>query len=343
MMWHGFRPFATTFAIGLLAMVAGGAAPPPAYTVDAVALADGGTTPRFRLANAHLVVEVLPELGGKITSLRTVDGREFLSRSDRPYRKRVSGQDYGETEFDGIDELFPSLAPSEIGEGHWRGVKVPDHGDLVTQPWRVVDGPGVTLEVSGLALPYVFRRSATLEADTLVLAYTVTNTSAHPLPFSYTFHPLLAGEAGARFVICGTTPMTVSWSSQSFLGRRGAVVKWEDVPDGAGGRLRDAVFQPGSGRYYKLFSPRLETGGFRLEHADGHAIELSWPADRLPYYAIWCSEGGVDGLHHIGIEPTTDTAESLAGAMAAGEAPELPPFGDWSWRIRLRVTAPDAP
>ena len=322
-----------------LAMVAAGALPaaPPEYAVDSVALEGGGATPRLRLDNGRIAIAVLPELGGKIVSLRRVDGREFLSRSDRPYRRRVQGQEYGETEFDGIDELFPSLGSCEIASGPWQGRRVPDHGELVTLPWQVVEGPGIALEVASPVFPYVFRRTATLEDDTLVLDYAVTNTSVHPFAFTYTFHPLFAGEAGCRFDIPDALPMTVSWSKQSFLGARGEVKPWGDLPDGVGGRFRDSIFAPGSGRYYKLFSPRLSEGRFRLVYADGGAMEMRWPAGILPHYAIWCSEGGVGALHHIGIEPTTDTIESLSGAIAVGAAPEVPAKGSRTWQIRLRL------
>ena len=322
-----------------LAMVAAGALPaaPPEYAVDSVALEGGGATPRLRLDNGRIAIAVLPELGGKIVSLRRVDGREFLSRSDRPYRRRVQGQEYGETEFDGIDELFPSLGSCEIASGPWQGRRVPDHGELVTLPWQVVEGPGIALEVASPVFPYVFRRTATLEDDTLVLDYAVTNTSIHPFAFTYTFHPLFAGEAGCRFDIPDALPMTVSWSKQSFLGARGEVKPWGDLPDGVGGRFRDSIFAPGSGRYYKLFSPRLSEGRFRLVYADGGAMEMRWPAGILPHYAIWCSEGGVGSLHHIGLEPTTDTVETLVGAIADGVAPEIPAKGSRTWQIRLRL------
>lgn len=323
---------------GWLAMAAASAmAAPPAYTVDAVALEGGGETPRLRLDNGCISVAVLPELGGKIVSLRSAEGREYLSRSDRPYRRRVQACEYGATEFDGIDELFPSLAACALKDGPWQGRQVPDHGELVSLPWKVVDGPGIALEVASPAFPYVFRRTATLEGDTLVLDYAVTNTSEHAFAFTYTLHPLFAGEVGCRFDIPDALPMTISWSRQSFPGKRGEAKPWGEIPDGAGGRLRDAVFAPGSGRYYKLFSPRLADGRFRLVYADGSAVEMRWPAETLPHYAIWCSEGGVGTLHHIGIEPTTDTVESLVGARAAGVAPEIPAKGSRTWQIRLRI------
>ena len=66
-------------------------------------------------------------------------------------------------------------------------------------------------------------------------------------------------------------------------------------------------------------------------------MEMRWPAGILPHYAIWCSEGGVGSLHHIGLEPTTDTVESLVGAIADGVALEIPAKGSRTWQIRLRL------
>jgi hypothetical protein len=193
------------------------------------------------------------------------------------------------------------------------------------------------LVATSSVLPTLFRRQATLAGDTLVLDYCVTNTSDTALPFMYACHPLFAGAAGCRLEIPDALPVTVSWSKNAFLGPRGDVRTWGAITNGAGGLLKDAVFVPDSGRYYKFFSPRLSTGRFRLTYADGAALELTWPAEQLPYYAVWCSEGGVDGLHHIGIEPTTGVAETVANAMAAGEARVIPPHGAVAWQIRIRV------
>jgi galactose mutarotase-like enzyme len=301
--------------------------------------ADGVVTPRLWLRNDQLSVAFLPALGGKIVALQDRAGREYLSRSGRPYALRKYGMKYGDTEFDGIDELFPSLGACEYPAGPWKGRPVPGHGEIFQMPWQsVAGGTGVTLEVASQVFPYVFRRQATLDGSALVLDYAVTNTAAEPFRYLYTFHPLFAAAAGCRLDVPDDMQVTVSWSKNGWLGQHGETKTWGTIRDADGGLFKEAVFRPNSGRYYKFFSSPLRDGQLRLGHSDGSGVAVIWPAAQMSRFAVWCSEGGVDGLHHLAIEPTTCLRESLADAVAAGEAPAIPPHGVVRWQIRLCVT-----
>ncbi len=308
---------------------------------DTVPLADGGAAARLWLQNEHLKVGVIPTLGGKIVSLQNAAGREFLSRSEKPYSTRIpAGRPFGEMEFDGADELFPTLGACTLETEDWGGITLPGHGEVVHLPWSVIahNATNLTLEVSSPRLPYVLQRQASLVEDTLLLSYSVTNRSEKPLPYFYAFHPLFVGSDKLRYDIADDQTIVASWSMHSFLGQRGTVRRWDELKDAAGQPFKDAVFIENTGRYYKFFSTRLEEGRFRMIYADGTTLELTWPADKLPHYAIWCSEGNVDGLHHVGIEPTTCIEESLSEALAAGTVRTVPPSGRDAWWIRIRLS-----
>jgi hypothetical protein len=305
---------------------------------DKVPLADGGETPRLWLRNGILSVAFLPELGGKIVHLQDASGREYLSRSAKPYARRTYGKPFGDnSEFDGIDEIFPTLGPCAYPCGPWQGKEVPGHGELFQTPWRQVDGPGVTLVNVSSRFGTVFRRQATLDGDALVLDYVVDNPADAPFHFVYAFHPLFAAGTGSGVAIPDDAEVLISWSSEGWLGKVGSVKAWGSILDADGKPFKDKVFVPDSGRYWKIFSPPLAEGRFVLRHADGSAVEMAWPASILPRYAVWCSEGSTGGLHHLAPEPTGSAIEALDQAYAAGETLVVPAQGTLAWQIRIRI------
>ncbi len=308
-----------------------------------VALADGGTTPRLSLSNGEVAIAVLPALGGKIASLTGRNGREYLSRSDKPYRTRQPGTPFSDSEFDGIDECFPTVGACAYPAAPWAGLKIPDHGELWSQAWTRSAGPGLTLEATGITLPYRMRRSITLQGPTVTLDYTVTNTGDAPLQYLYAFHALLVGNTGCGVAWAETQPIVLSYSREGFLGASGTTLAWSDL-HGPGKPLGDGQFVRDSGRYYKYFASPLATGqatafltGYMGPH-DQAILMMTWPIADLPHVAVWCSEGNVG--HHLGVEPTTAPVDTLAQAAAAGQARSIPAHGAVTWSITLSIVTP---
>ena len=306
---------------------------------DAVALADGGTTPRLTLSNGVVSIAVLPDLGAKISSLTDRTGREYLSRSDKPYRARHPGAPFGDSEFDGIDECFPTVGGCEYPAAPWTGLKVPDHGELWSQAWTRSAGLGLTLEAHGIVFPFHMRRSITLEGPAVTLAYTVSNTGDAPLQYLYAFHALLAGDTGCGMQWPDSQPILRSYSRDGALGASGTTVLWGAFQV-AGQPFSQHQFVRDSGRYYKYFASPMTTGHAVARLADGATLTMDWPVSELPHLALWCSEGNVG--HHLGAEPTTAPVDTLAQAAAAGQARTIPAHGTVSWSITLTPRLPAA-
>lgn len=303
-------------------------------------LADGSDTPLLTLKNDQLSVQFVPELGGKIISIKDADGREFLSRSDRPYARRQYGMEFGKTEFDGIDECFPSMGACKYPyDGAYKDVDMVDHGEVFNMPWTVLSGAGVDMECKGTRFQYVFRRTATLEGNVLKLDYTVTNTGSEPLHWMYLFHPLLAADKGTGLTnIPDDMPIKISYNPGDFLGKRFDIKPWGQLKDAEGKPFKDDQFRPKSERYYKYHSPKLDKAELVLSHADGSAVKMTWSKDILPFFAVWTSEGSVGGLHHFAPEPSNSSTDNLATAKEAGEESVIPPGGTIKWFINIEIT-----
>ncbi len=309
---------------------------------DTITLSNGNKVDRFTLANDHISVALIPELGGKITSIKSRHGREYLSRSEKPYAMRRYGTAYSQTEFDGIDECFPSLAKSSYPTAPWSDRPIPDHGEICQLPWKLIkkSKDAITLEVHGKAFPYTFNRTMTIDGRQIILSYKVHNRSANPFYFYYAFHPLFAGEDGCRLEIPDDCKITLDLSAKNYLGEKGTTATWGSYLDKEGKLLKDNQFDSKSNNYYKYYTQKLKTGYVRLNYTDGFGLTMRWPSHLFPYLAVWCSQGAVGGLQHIAPEPTTSLHDALADAHKQKQTLLINGNSSISWEILLTVEEP---
>ena len=94
-----------------------------------------GEMTSLRLSEGDWVVNLLPELGGKIYSIRW-QGRELLASNPRkPFRRAQYAAPYAEYDASGFDECFPTIGPCQYPIYPWAGTEMPDHGELWSLPW----------------------------------------------------------------------------------------------------------------------------------------------------------------------------------------------------------------
>ena len=120
-------------------------------------------------------MEIRPERGGRITSLR-LDGEELLDQGigvDQPTAKGfVEGGAFG------WDEMVPNLEPTDT---------LPDHGEAWRLPWEVLaDG---VMRCRGRLVPWELSRRIELSAAVFV-TYTYRNAGDTPHPAYWCAHPL---------------------------------------------------------------------------------------------------------------------------------------------------------
>ncbi|MGC2213898.1 MAG: hypothetical protein WA602_11900, partial [Silvibacterium sp.] len=77
-----------------------------------------------------LEVEMLPALGGKVSSLRR-NGVELLQAPLRPYALRTAAMGFEASDASGFDECLPSVSECVIA-GPSGEIGIPDHGEF----WR---------------------------------------------------------------------------------------------------------------------------------------------------------------------------------------------------------------
>ena len=139
----------------------------------------------MRMAAGRWKLEVRPERGGRITSLR-LDGDELLDQGiglDQP-----TADGFVEGGAQGWDEMVPNVEPTEV---------LPDHGEAWRLPWTVVssDSSSCVMTSTGRVLPWRLTRRIAL-GEVVRLDYELANAGSDAIPGYWCAHPLFAYQPG---------------------------------------------------------------------------------------------------------------------------------------------------
>ena len=134
----------------------------------------------MRIAGGRWEMDIRPERGGRITSLR-LDGEEFLDQGIGVDQPTASG--FVEGGAFGWDEMVPNLEPTDA---------LPDHGEAWRLPWKVLDGG--RMRCTGQLVPWELERHISL-GDGVTVNYVYRNVGAGGHPAYWCAHPLFKLEA----------------------------------------------------------------------------------------------------------------------------------------------------
>jgi hypothetical protein len=285
--------------------------------------------PIIRLESEHLIVEVAPEVGGRIISLRHKrSGHEFLWRNAAlPLTRSPSGSEYDPNFYGGIDELLPNDLPEQID-----GATYPDHGELWTtslhsqaqQDHLVLTG---TLTRSGLS----YRREMHLHpgAPCLDLAYTITNSSPTDRSFLWKLHAALAIAPGDAIDCPARLGQVVdpAWSrfhsTEPFL--------WPRIED-----QNASVIPERNGTMDFFYLSELSAGWVAWRRPSA-GLTFAYEFDRsvFPYVWLFASYGGFLNHYTAILEPCTAMPLSLREAARLNQCSRLAPGASLQTRVIL--------
>ncbi len=307
---------------------------------------------------AGLEVALLPEVGGKLISLRTATDREWLWQTRRrPYRPMLYGATFDAGDISGFDECFPGIAEGPYPEYPWQGTIIPDHGELWTLPWETrLEGETLVLTVHGVRFPYQLEKRLTLEPGAgsgaaLRIAYRLSNLAPFPLRYLWSAHPLFAAQPGMRVLLPDAVPVRVDWSKHDRLGPFGTAHLWPQTQqaDGAATRL-DVLPDFGADTADKLYTERLpptSAAGWCALHdpATDEYLAFRFDPQRVPYIGVWLNmdawplePGDGEGpCYNVALEPCTGYPDRLDLAVQRDEAATLAANATNTWTVRLEV------
>lgn len=297
-----------------------------------------------------LAVVVLPELGGKIASLRWLPRDvELLQSPLTDYTARDMTMGFEESDASGWDECLPSVAACSLRTP--RGpVRVPDHGDFWRLPWSCEQtGNEIRMKATGASLPLQMERRLSLRDDTLRVEYRVENISDQPIEYAWSAHPLFAVDPEDRVQLPESVKtVRVEGSAGDRLGAKGTGHSWPRTKSAAGeaidlslaGRIGDGIGD-------KVFAQSpLEGWAAIVRPKRGVRIEVGFDPRQMPWLGLWlCYGGWPQGMARrqqcVALEPCTAPMDSLAEAIEQRSARNLAPgkFDSWAMQVRVQAVA----
>ncbi len=299
------------------------------------------------IENQYLRCEWLPEYGSKLVSLKSnKDGDfcELLHQAKTPIlRLPEYGADFTEFDMSGFDECFPTIDQCQFPCGHKCGITVPDHGELWTLAWEVVDysDSEITFAVVSPQFGYRLEKCITLKNETLVSRYQLTLIDNQTkLPFIWTPHVLFQVNPNLRFIIPSHMDQIVTVSDNAgALGNNRTVHPYPNTRDLDQKPLDLSTIDSEDARncekYY--FLNTLLPGdqfGFRDDY---HEVIISVPSDKVPYLGIWKNQGGFNRDYNFALEPCTGIYDNLMDSYNQHSCAMIHRGEIYQWNFAIRV------
>jgi galactose mutarotase-like enzyme len=316
------------------------------------------------IRSASLQVDVLPSLGGKISSLRWLPHNlELLQPPLIPYRPRTPWMKFEDSDASGFDECIPSIAECEV-DSPGGPIRIPDHGEFWRLPWSCTQlADGISMEATSEILQLRFERTLRVTDDTTIhssslgsskqsrsaatleVTYRLWNIGRSSTQYLWSAHPLFAVDAGDCVLLPESVKnVTVEWSAQQRLGSLGDACVWPHAKSSSGkqvdlGNVGSVESRVGE----KLYASAPKEGWAAILRSR-HAIRIEVLFDPLqsPYLGLWLCYGGwpedkSSRQHCVAIEPCTAPADSLVRAMETRSAKQLTAGEMHTWCLKIRV------
>lgn len=298
------------------------------------------------LQNDSLRVTLWPKQGGKLVSVlaQTFDGPiELLHPPLHPYNTATDSSGFELSDAGGWDECLPTVAACTLA-----GVHFPDHGDVWRRPWQAsLNEATLKASVEAFSVPVRFSKRLSLHGAALSIDYAAENTSEHATEFLWSAHPLFQVEDGDHILLPGcVADVHVEGSTITGLARPDGRCAWPmaECPDGSWIDLSQ-VGSPDRKTAHKLFAGRLSSGWCGLYRSKLQlGILLQFDPALTPYAGLWISHaqwptGDANRQYTVALEPTFAPRDALDKASAMGGSLVLAPGSNFSWPLRLSVSA----
>jgi len=297
--------------------------------------------------NDALKMTILPELGAKVISLvLKANGHEYLWRQpDRALR--LPGYDSTFTDYDisGWDECFPTIYPVPYPRSPWKGIQVPDHGEVWALPWHwELQGDALRMWTHSVRFAYHFERTFRFSGDgTIEIEYKVVNPTAFALQALWSMHPFFNVTPTSRILLPPQTRIRVEASKYDRLGGFLTEHPWPCTVDKEG-NLTDMglLGSPEQAINDKLYTTHLANGWAALyDPLSDHYLAFTFDPNEVPYVGI-CAirggwpEGGVPAFTTI-LEPCKGWPDRLDLATTQGDSFQVPAESECHWKVNLHL------
>ena len=295
--------------------------------------------PARQLSNAFLSVEIVPQLGARIVSLKNVrTGREWCWHpgSELQLFANRYGDVFADSPNAGFDECFPTIEACE-----WQSRQLPCHGEVWSVPWALDEAAWeqgiISTTVRCKQSPFELNRQVYVRENQVHLKYVLRNQGANPEPYLWAFHPMIQVNAEDRMALPPEVQaLRLEGASGGPLAAPRSDWAWPSpFPDFHLDRFELGANQSAS---VKGFTGKLENACARIANrANGEFLEISWDAEPNPFLGVWINRGAYQGFQYVAaLEPTNGQTDSLRRHHIHQI---LPAGGECSWSMTIALGA----
>ncbi|MEX0719548.1 MAG: hypothetical protein WD059_02690 [Balneolaceae bacterium] len=299
------------------------------------------------LENETLQLKVVPELGGKISSLinKKTNTQFLYSSNEKMYGLKLPsyGDNFEPPYAFGFDECFPNIASGTFAfNGSEKNL--PDHGELWTQPWEYeLKGNSIHLSVNGVELNYRFTKSIHLKKDTVEIRYQLENFESFPFEYIWSSHPLLNVQAGDKILLPEDIDEMLLVSGTSGEDESNPhQLPWPWLDDQEKKIDYSFVQSHNSGMAVKLFASQLKKGIAGIyRKKTNESLIFNFNISKIPFLGIWLCYGGwpkgTNSEYTIALEPATGRPDSLSTAAKKGESSKIEIGEIKNWELNISI------
>jgi len=153
----------------------------------------------------RLVLTIIPESVSKIQSIydKMLD-KEYLVQNQREdFVRSKYDTSFGAGDISGFDEIFPSIGACFYPQEPWKGISIPDHGEVWALPWRYeICRESVLMQVNGVRFPYELTKKIKFNREnSFKISYRARNLSDFDFYFSWAPYNLFVCENDTVIVL----------------------------------------------------------------------------------------------------------------------------------------------
>ncbi len=292
-----------------------------------------------------LRAQFLPDTGAKLASLvyKPLDLEILIQRPSGRYLLQPFDGDYVAGECSGLDDMFPTIDTCFYDRGPWAGMKMSDHGEVWSLPWKtIINGDQIHFSVYGVRFPYCLEKRVYFSAENILRwDYQLTNLSPFDLDYVWAAHPMFILEEGAELVLPeGVQKIVGTFSMPGTYLTYGDEFSWPQ-DSFSDGKLRDfRKLQPKLAQLaYKYFiKGKMPEGWCGVKyHRSNFSLFMSFPVAQVPYLGILPNEGGWQDLYNIFLEPCSAPFDRPDAARYRGQVSTLPGNKSQEWHLNITL------
>jgi hypothetical protein len=302
--------------------------------------------PAVSLESDEVRVQFLPGIGAKMASL-VYKPRDFELMVQAPgteYLMQPFDGDYVAAECTGFDDMFPTIDQCFCDQEPWKGAKMADHGEVWSLPWQLeADGDRLHFSVHGVRFPYrLEKRIGFPDASVLRLDYCLTNLSPFDFDFVWAAHMMINIDEDTELVLPdGVQRIIGTFDLSGQMGGYGDEFAWPigTLPNGDQKDFRLLEPESAKSAYKYYVKGRLPEGWCGLRYgASDFSLDLSFPADQVPYLGVLPNARGWRDYYNIFLEPCTTSFDRPDVARYRGETATLKGHSIYEWHLDIALT-----